>query len=210
MPLLSYCILLDHVCLDLPLHGVLKAKLSSLSESGLIALCSEMEINSISPANFQQAALEFHNVIHAVFAQIAIVPFRFPTWLSAPEMKNHLREKTSYYQDFLTHHADQVQMELRLLSSESKREDPAKTGADYLRARASELRSLREQVEDIKRMLAPSIVQWRQREVHDGLRLFALIERQLIHGFREKLNGIGLRASGPWPATEFLESDTEN
>jgi len=42
-------------------------------------LCSEIEQSSVSAANFQQTALEFHRAIQSVLAQHAVIPFRFPT-----------------------------------------------------------------------------------------------------------------------------------
>jgi len=205
MPLLAYCILLDSRPTNFPSEGILGSHTASIEESGLIALSSEMERNAISTSNFQQAALEFHRVVQAVFARKAVVPFRFPTWLSAMEMKEHLRQQSSRYKDFLIRHADHVQMEVRIASQESIMTEAA-TGAEHLRIRAAQFRAVSEHAKQLKHQLADIAIEWRERENPADLRLYALVSRTLVDAFREKLNRISVRASGPWPATEFFES----
>lgn len=204
MPLLAYCILLESGAINFPAEGVLRSKLAPNAEAGLIALCSEMGRTAISASNFQRVALEFHRVVQTVFAEKAVVPFRFPTWLSANELKTHLREEAARYQDFLTRHADHVQMEVRIVNSERNTPE-ATSGAEHLRARAAQLRALSEQAKEIEHQLAHVAIEWRARENPAGLRLYALVARTNVDAFREKLNRISVRASGPWPAAEFFE-----
>ena len=204
MPLLAYCIVLDSSEMNFPTEGVLGSQLAPIAESGFIALCSEMERNSISAANFQQAALEFHRVVQAVFAEKAVIPFRFPTWLSGEEMRTHLRQESSRYKNFLLSHADHVQMEIRIVGQERSTCEAA-TGAEHLRARANQLRMVSEQAKEVKHQLADSVIEWHERETTNGMRLYALVARKSVAAFREKLNRISLIASGPWPATEFFE-----
>jgi hypothetical protein len=204
MPLLAYCILLDSGAISFPTQGVLASKPESIAESGLFALCSELEPAAISPGNFQQAALEFHHVIQSTLAQSAVIPFRFPTWLSADEVKAHLRQQSPRYRDFLIRHADHVQMEVRITNPDTSTPE-ARSGAEHLRARAAQLRSVREHAKQVKQQLADTVIEWRERETGDGMRLYALISSKSVEWFREKLNRISVRASGPWPATEFFE-----
>lgn len=204
MPLLAYCILLDGGAISLPGQGVLSSKAEAIAESGLVALCSEMERSAITPSNFQQAALEFHRVIQNTFAQSAVIPFRFPTWLTAEEVKAHLRQESPRYRDFLIRHADHVQMELRIANPDRSTPE-ATSGAEHLRARAAQLRSVSEHAQQVKHQLADTVIEWRERETGDGMRLYALISSKSVERFREKLNRISMRASGPWPATEFFE-----
>ncbi len=204
MPLLAYCIVLDDGGRNFPSEGILASKLQSISESGLIALCSELERNSISVGNFQQAALEFHHVIQAVFAETAIIPFRFPTWLMEEEIKSNLRQESARYKDFLRKHADHVQMEVRIQARAVTTTKPT-SGTEHLRRRAAEIGRLNEQTSELKTLLGNTVIEWRNREVPDGVRLYALVSRKSVEDFREKLRLGGVRASGPWPATEFLE-----
>lgn len=203
MPLLAYCIVLDGERATFPEQGALGAKVDIVGESSLIALCSEMQRSLISANNFQQTALEFHRVLHEVFAQRAVVPFRFPTWLNREEMKSHLGRESLRYKDFLLQHADHVQMEVRVARQEPAIEETA-TGAEHLRARAAQLRKVNEQASEIKNLVAENALEWRQRETPDGVRLYALVSRTSIESFREKLKRASVPATGPWPATEFF------
>jgi|SRR5689334_16239208 len=203
MYLLAYCIVLDDGSATLPRQGVLSTKVDVVGESGLSALCSEMERSSISANNFQQAALEFHRVLREVFAQTAVVPFRFPTWLSPEEMSAHLQKESLRYKTFLVEHADHVQMEVRVMRQESAIQKGT-TGSEHLRARAAQLRKVNEQASEIKNLVGDNALQWREQETPDGVRLYALVSRASIEDFREKLKRASLPVTGPWPATEFF------
>ena len=204
MSLLAYCIVLDDGATKFPSEGVMGWRIELIAQSGLVALCSEMERGAISAGNFQQAALEFHRVVQAVFASKAIIPFRFPTWLTAEEMRAHLRQESVQYKDFLVKHADHVQMEIRI-QAEAATLTSAASGTEHLQARAARLRNVKDQAEQIKNVVADMAMAWRGRETPDGMRLYALVSKRSIEGFREKLNSVPVRISGPWPATEFFE-----
>lgn len=201
--LLAYCIVLGQGQTDFPPDGVLGSRLEPVDDSGLIALCSEMERSSISAKNFQRAALEFHRVTQAVFARRAVVPFRFPTWLSSEEMRAHLSQESLRYKDFLLNHADNVQMEVRIVSKETAMQERT-TGGEHLRARAAQLRKVDNQANEIKNLAGDNALEWREQETPDGVRLYALVSRTSIEKFREKLKLASVPVTGPWPATAFF------
>lgn len=203
MPLLAYCIVLDESA-RLASEGLLDSRIELIAESGLLALCSEMERSAISAGNFQQAALEFHRVVQAVFADKAVIPFRFPTWLSAQEMRVHLRQESLRYKDFLVKHADHVQMEVGIQAEAATLRSGA-SGTEHLRSRAAQIQKVNHQAEQIKDLVADLAMEWHVRETPDGMRLYALVPKASIKAFREKLNSVPVPVSGPWPATEFLE-----
>ena len=210
MAILAYCIVLDDCAGALPAVGIFNSQLLQVAEAGLSAISSQIEKTSISSANFQQAALEFHNVVHAIFRQTAVVPFRFPTWLSQAELRQHLRSEAMPYRTFLSQHANHVQMEARIRLAPSEQAAVSATGTEHLRARALHLRMVRETAEQTKQAVFNQVIEWRERETPDGLRLYALVERGSIAAFREKLSQRDIvRVSGPWPATEFLESKAD-
>lgn len=204
MALLAYCVVLDDGAPKFPPEGLLDSRSELIADSGLIALCSEMERSAISATNFQQAALEFHRVVQAVFAAKAVIPFRFPTWLNTEEMSAHLRQESVRYKDFLVKHADHVQMEVRI-QAEAAAPILAASGTEHLRARAAQMRKVNEQAQQIKNLVADIAIEWRVCETPDAMRLYALIPRASMEDFREKLNPMPVRISGPWPATEFFE-----
>ena len=204
MPRLPYCVVLTKALVNPPAIGVQSANIQSTDIDKLTVLYSELGMSQITSQNFQQSAVEFHRVVHAAFAQAAVVPFRFPTWLSADELANHVQKESTTYRSFLTKHADQVQMELRITQA-SAVSQPDATGTQHLRARAAQLHEIDNAAQELKQLLAGEALDWRERDVPGGKRLYALVERRAIAAFRERLSGRGLQVSGPWPATEFLE-----
>jgi hypothetical protein len=205
MPLLPYCVLLTKALGKLPAKGIRDAEIQTKHVGELASLYSEVEKSRIALATFQQAALEFHRVVHGVFDYAAVIPFRFPTWLSEEELEDHLKKESAHYHAFLTHHADQVQMELRLTHlSGNASQKPASTGTEHLRARAAQLHHFEQSAEELKTLLSAEVVDWRERDLQEGKRLYALVERSDVVNFRERLSQQKVRWSGPWPATEFL------
>jgi hypothetical protein len=187
----------------LPEKGVDGTTVQTKSCGELTALYSEMETSQITPAIFQQAALEFHHVVHGVFADVAVIPFRFPTWLRVEELAAHLEKESERYQAFLRRHAPHVQMELRLAHA-SVAAQPASSGTEHLRARAARLHEVEDAARELKQLLGDQVQEWREHDIPEGKRLYALVERTHVTTFREKLSGRTVRWSGPWPATEFL------
>jgi len=211
MVLLPYCIVLGLNPEMFPKFGVRGAEVHSLAESGLAIAYSQIDKDGISAETFQKSALEFHDVVHAIFEQSAVVPFRFPTWLSESELREHVREHSSRYQTFLQQHREHVQMEVRIRVAPQAISESA-TGTEHLRSRAARLRQMEEGRKSVEQALSGEALAWRLREIPEGLRLFALVERRRIVSFREKLAKFGpaLGGSGPWPATEFLEGPAKS
>lgn len=186
-----------------PVTGVRGAEVLATSVGELTALYSKIEKEQIVPEQFQDAALEFHRVVQAAFASAAVVPFRFPTWISPEELADHLKDQAERYRSFLTQHADHVQMELRLTLAPGD-VHRASSGTEHLRARAAQLHQVENAAEEAKRILAGDVIEWRERDIAEGKRLFALVKRGDVESFRERLSRRGLSWSGPWPAMEFL------
>jgi Gas vesicle synthesis protein GvpL/GvpF len=208
MAALPYCILLSKSLVDVPPKGICDDGIQRLTQGSLVALYSQIERTDISAPNFQQAALEFHEVVHAVFRYAAVVPFRFPTWLSETELAVHLREQWARYEDFLTQHAQHVQMEIRIELPTSEASQPASSGTEHLRKLATQSRELHSEKEKLKELFSAEVIEWRERELPRGLRMYALVERNRVASFRERLSGRDptLSHSGPWPAMEFFNS----
>jgi hypothetical protein len=208
MAVLPYCILCAKSRTGIPEKGIRDSEVQQLTEGSLLALYSQVERNKISAQNFRHAAVEFHDVVHAVFKHVAVVPFRFPTWLSESELAAHLREESARYQDFLTHHAHHVQMEIRIALPTGEASQPASSGTEHLRQRATQSRELHSTKEKLKQLLSAEVIEWRERELPNGLRVYALVERNGVPAFREKLTGHEgtMSHTGPWPAMEFLNN----
>lgn len=202
MLILPYCVLLTNSADKLPSKGVRDAAVHARNACSLTFLYSEMEPTEIASNTFQQSALQFHYVVQTVFADEAVIPFRFPTWLSEEEMTTHLEQESERYESFLTQHAKHVQMEFRVVMQSEQR--IASSGTEHLRMRADRLREVRKAAEELRRHVAADVVDWKERDIQEGKRLFALMERSHVARFRERLCERGIHATGPWPATEFL------
>lgn len=207
MPLLPYCIVLQDSEVSVPARGVQGSAVHGLAKGELRANYSELQQTQFTAVDLQQAALQFHQVVHTIFQARAVIPFRFPTWLTVEALGEHLDQHAELYATFLRGHADDVQMELRI--HEGAPLSGAVSGTEYLRARSGSAQYLRAASETLKARVASIIRDWRERPLTDGLRLFALLDRKNVSEFRERLGkaeGLTLvfRITGPWPATEFL------
>jgi hypothetical protein len=202
MPLLLYCVLLNNGAEVLPGTGICGFEIKRMAQGELLAIYSEMERSWVEPKNFSDAALEFHNVVHAVFGHTAVIPFRFPTWLSSDELSKHLDQQSNRYGVFLKRHANHAQMELRIIAPASI--TSVSSGVGHLRARAAQLREVEQRAAELKDLVRQEVLEWRERDLPNGKRLYALVERAVVASFCQKLTGKDVRCSGPWPATEFL------
>lgn len=159
----------------------------------------------------QEDALRFYATVQAVFEQVAVIPFRFPTVLESEEqLKKFLNEKALDYAAALNKLRDMVQMELRISPAESTAV-PSTSGADYMAQRLKHKRSL-ESAADEARAAVPGIcVNWLQQETREGLRCYALVTRGNVPQFEQRMtsldtgNEVRMLVTGPWPATEFIE-----
>jgi hypothetical protein len=207
MALLPYCIFLGQSEPSVPSRGVQGSAVHVLAKGELSANYSELQQTEFTGVDLQQAALEYHQVVHTIFEAQAVVPFRFPTWLTPEALGEHLDQQAEVYSRFLRQHAHDVQMEIRISAGTTATGAPS--GTEYLRARSGTAQRLQTAAEALKAGVADIVADWRERPLPDGLRLFALLDRKSVSDFRERLGAAeGLtpvsRVTGPWPATEFL------
>ncbi len=158
----------------------------------------------------QASALEFHHVLNQVFKSGAIIPFRFPTiFESEKDLAEHLQDRSREYNAWLEKFRDVVQMEIRITNSGVKTH-PA-SGAQYLKERRSAIHAIEKFESELRSHLSLVLKDWRNRVSKDGVRAFALVDRQQVEGFGKIMHnawvpeGMKVRVSGPWPVSEFLE-----
>jgi Gas vesicle synthesis protein GvpL/GvpF len=157
------------------------------------------------------SALEFHGVLQELFRQFAVIPFRFPTVFdSEAELTKHLDASAGEYSLLLEKFKDLVQMEARIAAAEppSFRQSG---GAEFLRRRQNASDSLAEFAGELEKNLSDLTAGWRLRRSRDGLRAFALIGRDAVTDFKDRIRGqsipagLRIRVSGPWPVSEFID-----
>jgi hypothetical protein len=216
MLLLPYCVFLPG-SVEVPETGINGTSVRQLRSGDLTATCSDLQPSVVAGDRLQRAALDFHDVVHAIFTHKSVIPFRFPTWLSEVELRAHLEEKSEQYQNFLYEHADKVQMEVRLWPFEGTQVH-ASSGTEYMQRLTFRFTQLHGDALGVQHRVGNSVPvrEWRVNRSRDMVRLFALVGRADVTQFREAVTAAirpgntRLRVSGPWPATEFLTPDEDS
>ncbi len=215
MPVLAYCTLLAASPIQLPEAGVRGGALQPLDQAELRVVYSDLDIE---PEWTRDDAVQFHGVLRSLLDQADVLPFRFPTVLPDDEaLRDYLRKAAPELLAGLQRIAGAVQMEVRIATTQpsASRKDGAPSGAEYLRARGAELKTLEAAAEQARAALQEVAREWKQRETPAGLRLFALVGRSHIAEFQhraanlEMTEGVAVLVSGPWPASEFVEINSK-
>jgi hypothetical protein len=211
--ILVYCGFRQSPELALPAVGVNAAPVQVASFDNLNLLWSEVEW-PFDPERMQKSAVEFHEVVHKVFRQTAVIPFRLLSVFDDQQAfrafaaENHQR----FLQD-LSRLKDFVQMECVIYPRPS--EIDRSSGKAYLQQKAVALRSSEGFAQAMQESLAPLSREVRVREGKNGTRIFVLVERGRENDFREAVTAIPIpshlsrRMSGPWPAAEFLSEQVK-
>lgn len=213
MAILAYCITEAEARVEPPHAGLQGKEIQTVVESGLRGFLSDYSVNDPGgKAAVRDAALEFNRALQGILRQAAIIPFRFPTVLAdVGEMSAFLRDHANEYREGLSRVRDAVQMEIRLALAAPSNEAPPSSGAEYLRARRARYHELQKAGEELYRQLVPVVRSYKGRQVAGGIRCFFLVESELTGEFMERAklaeipSDLTARASGPWPATEFLK-----
>lgn len=203
--LLAYCV--TDAAATVPATGVRGAPVRTINLESLNCIYSPL----IPPQEFDRDdALKFHSVLNSAFEQHAIIPFRFPTLLqNDADLQAHLRHKQETYLQDLRRLADLVQMEVRFRVEEKKSNSP-QSGTEYLQKKQAISGGLQSLAQQARAALGDMVVDWKERPTDQGLRCYALVNRQQVADFKQQLQAEKFATpkppllSGPWPATEFL------
>lgn len=211
MSILVYCIADQAASPDVG-RGVAGLPVLHCEETGLVALFSRnTSAESWTGASLKESAREFHNVLHRTFASHAIIPFRFPTLMrDEDELASHVRDNAAEYLSQLKAFENSVQMDISIALLEPQSAAPQTSGAEYLRTRQKRSDDLLAVAKQIHELAGETAEQWRDRPASNIRKLFALVHRDSVEAFRERLKrlspqNLNVRVSGPWPVTEFLE-----
>jgi hypothetical protein len=215
MTVLAYCITATEPRVRIPSVGLEGRSIRFLTESGLHCFISDYG-NEASGKSVRESALLFSRVLEEIFAQVAIIPFCFPTLVaSESEISDFVRDHAAEYRKALFRLRDSVQMDVLLSfkDSEGKLRASEKSGTDYLRRRLNRHQRLQTIAEEFRQSGQPLIQDWRQYEIPSGVRGHALVARGLTASFLEKMKNVAVpadlkaRITGPWPATAFLKEN---
>jgi hypothetical protein len=211
MAILLYCIAKGDAPPTSSLTGVAGDPIVRVELETLAAFTSSNtdKSNWLRP-QLQTSALEFHRVLSEIFKSTAIIPFRFPTIFDDEgQLIERLRERASEYTALLDKFGELVQMEIRITSPDVKK--PAESGTQYLKVRQTATGLIEKFAAELRTALSGLLQDWRQRPSKDGVRVFALMDRSQVTNFRTMMRNtpvpseLSVRASGPWPVSEFIE-----
>lgn len=212
---LVYCGFRHAPELALPALGVNAAPVQVAASDDLGLLWSEVEW-PFDPERMQKSAVEFHEVVHQVFKQTAVIPFRLLSVFDdqqaftafAAENRQRFLQDLSRLKDF-------VQMECVIYPAPSQTPVDRSSGKAYLEQKAVALRSSEGLAQATRDALAHLSREIRIREGKNGTRIFALVERDRENDFRQAVTAVPIpthlsrRMSGPWPAAEFLSEQVK-
>lgn len=206
--ILVYCGFEHGPQISWPTAGMQAAPVKVMELGALRLLWSEVEW-PFDPERTQQSAVEFHGVVHHIFKQAAVIPFRLLSiFEDEAAMRAFAVENQERFLEDLERLKHFVQMECVVYPA-PQREDRS-SGKAYLEQKAGVLRSAEGFAQAVRGAVAHLSREVRVRETKNGTRIFVLIERGGENDFRSAVSAVAMpehlsrRISGPWPAAEFL------
>ena len=213
--ILAYCGFIEATNVLSPSIGVSNAPVQMLGGDRLRLLWSEVEW-PFDPKQLQKHALEFHGVVHEIFRQTAVVPFRLLSIFDdLKALQAFAGEHSAAFVADLERLRDYVQMEAVVYVIAERAPADASSGRAYLERKAGAQRLAGEHATALEAVLRPVSHEMRVRQVKNGSRIFALVRRGDEERFRRTVESVRLpdavsrRVSGPWPASEFLSESVK-
>jgi gas vesicle protein GvpL/GvpF len=213
--ILVYCGFRHAPEISLPAVGVNATPVQVASFDNLSLLWSEVEW-PFDPQRMQKSAVEFHEVVHKVFKQTAVIPFRLLSIFDDQQaFTTFAAENRQRFMEDLVRLKDVVQMECVIYPKPSETPVDRSSGKAYLERKAIALRSSEASVQATQDALAHLSREVRVREGKNGTRIFVLVDRGRENDFRQAVSAVPIpvhlsrRMSGPWPAAEFLSEQVK-
>jgi hypothetical protein len=213
--ILAYCGFLNTPQLALPPVGVGDSPVQAASLGDLSLLWSEVEW-PFDSGRMQKSAVEFHEVVHHVFRQTAVIPFRLLSVFDDQQaFTAFAAENQERFLEDLERLKNFVQMECVLYPAPSRPDVDRSSGKAYLEQKAVAMRSSEGFAQSMRDAVAHLSREVRVREAKNGTRIFVLVERGRENDFRQAVSAVAIpehlsrRMSGPWPAAEFLSEQVK-
>ena len=210
--MLAYCIADQQKQIDIPDTGVEGAPIRWIDMAVLRCFVSDFGAQ-MPRERVPDMVKVFNEVLQRIFAQTAVIPFRFPTIVeSEAALREFVESRSAEYRSALHRLRDKVQMDVRIIMKPDQAERSPRSGKAYLQQRSALHREAQSILEEFRRVSHSVAEEWAQGDAPGGIRAFALIERSSLPIFLEKIAkvlvpaGISARVTGPWPPSEFMET----
>jgi hypothetical protein len=160
----------------------------------------------------------FNQVLQRIFAQAAIIPFRFPTIVESDDtLRQFVESRAAEYGGALKRLRNKVQMDVRIIfkTRENVNSSSSKSGREYLEGRWGRYQQAQSVMDEFRRVSNSLAEEWIQRDTPSGIRSFALVDRSSLAVFLDRIGrvvtpaDISARITGPWPPSEFVEITRE-
>ena len=209
--MLAYCIAGQQKAIEIPESGVEGAAIRSIDVDALRCFISDFDAR-MARERVSAMVKVFNEVLQRIFAQTAIIPFRFPTIVeNEPALREFVESRSAEYRSALHRLRDKVQMDVRIMAKSEGAGTLPRSGKAYLQQRSAVHRETQSILEQFRRASRLAAEEWGEGRAAGGIRAFALIERSSLPTFLEKIAkvaipaGISARVTGPWPPSEFIE-----
>jgi hypothetical protein len=208
--MLLYCMTEVEATYEAPsTGGVHGAAVEWLTEAGVRCFFSRIDDLPKNGDTFRTDALQFNGVLRNLLQRATVLPFRFPTLLEGErQIREFLTSSASEYVQELQRLGGRVQMELRMMFEQET--SNARTGKAYLEERSAQQHALQAHADAAFSLVRHVVQEWKTRREHSGIRCYALVERDQVPAFEERIRtlspveGTRIIVSGTWPPTEFL------
>lgn len=209
---LAYCIAAQPNQIDLPQRGVEGAPVKSIDVGALRCFLSNFGAR-MPDQPVPEMFTAFNRVLQQIFAQTAIIPFRFPTIVENEDvLRGFVERRSTEYSGALQRLRNKVQMDVRVSVDRDGVPEPSlQSGKNYLEQKQTRYREIQSAFEEFQRVSGSLAEDWVQRAAPSGIRGFALVDRSSLPIFLERIArvrtpaGISARITGPWPPSEFVE-----
>jgi hypothetical protein len=216
---LAYCIVEQQNQINIPANGVEGAPVQCMDVRNLRCFVSEFAAH-IPSEPVPEMVKAFHQVLQRIFAQTAIIPFRFPTIVeNEGVLRQFVEGRSAEYSNALRRLRNKVQMDVRIIlnpsaslpSANSVNSSSSQSGRKYLEDRRGRYQQAQSILDEFRRVSNSLAEEWIQRDTPSGIRGFALMDRSAMPVFLEKIGrvvtpaDISARVTGPWPPSEFVE-----
>ncbi len=208
MPVLAYCVVECEFAGAGRLRGVRECPVRGVCVGGVQCLFSELTLDSPAAPD----GLAFHKLIHTIFSERVVIPFRFPSLFDSENaLRAFMADRAGQFAAALRQFSTLVQFEVRIRNVAP--DLTPRSGADYLRSRAQHHAELKAIAESVRQRTADLIQDWRTVDESAGMRCYGLVGRGSWQEFQSRAqaiplpNNVTVRITGPWPPSQFIEID---